>query len=83
MRKISLLFGVALLVTPALACAQSNGAETSDGHYSYRFDDDPLGAVPGGAWSDWFKGHTRRPRSTLIRPRVQFVPELLKSSENI
>ncbi len=84
MRKLSTLLGVALFLTPALGFAQGTpGEDTRDGRYSYRFDDDPLGAVQGGPWTDWFRVRAQPPRTTLIRPRVQFIPELLKSTENI
>ncbi len=55
----------------------------TDGHYEYSFPDDALDAAPNGPYLDWFRHRIRQPRATLIRPRVQFIPELIKSCEGI
>jgi hypothetical protein len=49
--------------------------------YEHTFDDDPLDANPNITRSLHISGRRRTPRVTLIRPRMQFVPELLKSVE--
>ena len=75
---------VALAAAPAAAQDTTHVKTTSrpDG-YAYAFDDDPLQA---GGISASFPRITVRPRAgggTLIRPRIQFVMELLKTVESI
>lgn len=51
--------------------------------YTYEFLDDPLaarGVVPGGGTITVPK---RQVRTLLIRPRTQFITEMLKSVENL
>jgi hypothetical protein len=56
--------------------------KTSDATgYSYAFDDDPLDALPNSTSSLGIVVRKRAGHVTLIRPRVQFVPEMLKSVE--
>ena len=58
--------------------AKAKEAKGDDG-YGYTFDDDPLNA--GGFGPN--DATIRAARTTLIRPRTSFVPEMLKSVENI
>jgi hypothetical protein len=66
------------------ASAQGTTAATNDGRgYGYKFDDDLLQA-PGLA------GHVaqirilqKQRRDMLIRPRLHFVPEMIKSAEKL
>lgn len=58
-------------------------AETTKDGYGYKFLDDPmqgLGGSPNGAVIKTRPGPIRQ---TLIRPRTNFVPELLKTVENL
>lgn len=86
--KLALL-AVPLLLGSSLAYAQNGTSEPGfrstdrpDG-YQITFVDDPLGAGgldPNGATIAVRKGPVRQ---TLIRPRVTFVSEMLKSVENL
>jgi hypothetical protein len=58
------------------------GGEKADG-YGYEFSDDPLNAGGFGPNDATIKVRPRAARTTLIRPRTTFVPEMLKSVENI
>lgn len=54
-----------------------------DGGYGYEFDDDPLNAGGFGPNDATIRVRPKAARTTLIRPRTSFVPEMLKSVENI
>lgn len=75
----------AFVVTPA-ALAQAprdaKGGGDPDG-YGYEFDDDPLNAGGFGPNDATIRVRPKAARTTLIRPRTSFVPEMLKSVENI
>ena len=49
----------------------------------YSFDDDPLNAGGFGPNDATIRVRARAARTTLIRPRTSFVPEMLKSVENL
>ncbi len=75
----------ALLVSAAwapAAFAQTETSTTEDG-YGYSFDDDPLNAGGFGPNDATIRVRKKAARTTLIRPRTSFVPEMLKSVENI
>jgi hypothetical protein len=69
----------------ALAQAGEAGVKDSktDEGYGYEFDDDPLNAGGFGPNDATIRVRPRAARTTLIRPRTSFVPEMLKSVENI
>ena len=71
-------------VAPA-AFAQAGAVKDtkSDEGYGYEFDDDPLNAGGFGPNDATIRVRPRAARTTLIRPRTSFVPEMLKSVENI
>ncbi len=71
----------AVLASSALAFAQDKG-EGKEG-YGYEFDDDPLSAGGFGPNDATIRVRPRAARTTLIRPRTSFVPEMLKSVENL
>jgi hypothetical protein len=48
---------------------------------TYVFDDDPMVGDTLGAGSERIRVRPRGARSTLIRPRVQFIREIFKSTE--
>jgi uncharacterized membrane protein len=75
---------VALSLTAGAASAQKEIAESkTDDGYGYSFDDDPLNAGGFGPNDATIRVRARAARTTLIRPRTSFVPEMLKSVENL
>lgn len=89
------LFGIvaaAVLLTSASAFAQqpgggkANATATGGGKdegYGYEFSDDPLAAGGFGPSDATIRVRPGPVRTTLIRPRTSFVPEMLKSVENL
>lgn len=75
--------------TSAFALAQAKetagekGAGDKPDGYGYEFDDDPLSAGGFGPNDAQIRVRKKAPRVTLIRPRTSFVPEMLKSVENL
>jgi len=85
---VSLALGAAAMVVTPMAFAQDKGGakvkeSKSDEGYGYTFDDDPLNAGGFGPNDATIRVRPRAARTTLIRPRTSFVPEMLKSVENI
>jgi len=81
---------VVLLATPSFAqdapaggTAGAGGGSGGSGDYGYRFEDDPLSAGGFGPADATIRVRPGPVRTTLIRPRTSFVPEMLKSVENI
>jgi hypothetical protein len=75
---------LALLASPSFAQeAASPGTSTGSGDYGYKFEDDPLSAGGFGPADATIRVRPGPVRTTLIRPRTSFVPEMLKSVENI
>ena len=82
----SILFIVACLLVSTSVFADVNkltNTNKDSGGYGYEFDDDPLNAGGFGPNDSLIKVRPRAARATLIRPRTSFVPELLKSVEDI
>jgi hypothetical protein len=79
-------FGAAVLASSAVVFAQAKetaaGGDKGEG-YGYEFDDDPLNAGGFGPNDATIRVRPRAARTTLIRPRTSFVPEMLKSVENL
>jgi len=73
---------LSLVVTSAAFAQEVATQDTSDG-YGYSFDDDPLNAGGFGPNDATIRVRAKAARTTLIRPRTSFVPEMLKSVENI
>jgi hypothetical protein len=77
-----------LVVTPSVfaqgktAVKESKSGGDAEG-YGYTFEDDPLNAGGFGPNDATIRVRPRAARTTLIRPRTSFVPEMLKSVENI
>jgi hypothetical protein len=65
------------------AGAVTNTAGGGTGDYGYKFEDDPLAAGGFGPSDATIRVRPGPVRTTLIRPRTSFVPEMLKSVENI
>ena len=72
----------AILASSAFAFAQDKAGGDKEG-YGYEFDDDPLSAGGFGPNDATIRVRPRAARTTLIRPRTSFVPEMLKSVENL
>lgn len=68
---------------PAAGGDAAGGGGGSGEGYGYEFDDDPLNAGGFGPSDATIRVRPRAARTTLIRPRTSFVPEMLKSVENI
>jgi hypothetical protein len=71
--------GVLLFATEALA----QGKGKKEEGYGYDFSDDPLNAGGFGPHDATIRVRPGPVRTTLIRPRTSFVPEMLKSVENL
>ena len=98
-RVFGFIAAAALLLTSASAFAQApaggaapgggaGGAKASGGGgkdegYGYEFSDDPLAAGGFGPNDATIRVRPGPVRTTLIRPRTSFVPEMLKSVENL
>lgn len=78
-----------LMAAPSFAQDASGGtgvtqsAGDSSGDTKYKFEDDPLSAGGFGPADATIRVRPGPVRTTLIRPRTSFVPEMLKSVENI
>jgi hypothetical protein len=68
---------------PAATPAAGAGGSGGSGDYGYKFEDDPLSAGGFGPADATIRVRPGPVRTTLIRPRTSFVPEMLKSVENI
>src|SRR6266851_3263489 len=76
---------------PAAPAAGGGGAAKAagaapagkDSGYGYEFTDDPLNAGGFGPNDATIRVRPGPVRTTLIRPRTSFVPEMLKSVENL
>ncbi|MGO9839511.1 MAG: hypothetical protein ACLP1X_35470 [Polyangiaceae bacterium] len=67
----------------APAAGGAAAATSGSGDYGYKFEDDPLAAGGFGPSDATIRVRPGPVRTTLIRPRTSFVPEMLKSVENI
>jgi hypothetical protein len=67
----------------AAGAAPAAGGSGGSGDYGYKFEDDPLAAGGFGPADATIRVRPGPVRTTLIRPRTSFVPEMLKSVENI
>ena len=76
----------AVLCLSTAAWAQDVTETDSEGDedgYGYEFSDDPLSAGGFGPNDATIRVRPGPVRRTLIRPRTSFVPEMLKSVENL
>ena len=67
----------------AAGAGAAGGGSGGNGDYGYKFEDDPLSAGGFGPADATIRVRPGPVRTTLIRPRTSFVPEMLKSVENI
>jgi hypothetical protein len=82
-RIFSVAVGMATFMASGAALAQDKAAGDKGDGYGYEFDDEPLAAGGFGPNDATIRVRPRAARTTLIRPRIQFVDELLKSVENL
>lgn len=82
---VALVAGLSVTLFASIASAQvkSTGGEKKDAGYGYEFSDDPLSAGGFGPNDATIRVRPGPIRTTLIRPRTSFVPEMLKSVENL
>ncbi len=80
-----LAFSVLLALITAAGSARADVESQTRGEdvWYYRFGDDPLNAAANATHGMRIIKRTPAKRVQLIRPRVHFVPELLKSVEHI
>ena len=81
-RPFLFVLAAAALTLASSASAQTKRSDTSDG-YGYEFSDDPLSAGGFGPNDATIRVRPGPVRTMLIRPRTSFVPEMLKSVENL
>ena len=81
-RHLSLVLAFAALSWVSTAAAQTKRSDNTDG-YGYEFSDDPLSAGGFGPTDATIRVRPGPVRTMLIRPRTSFVPEMLKSVENL
>ncbi|HEY4118235.1 MAG TPA: hypothetical protein VGM56_10275 [Byssovorax sp.] len=76
---------LAVLGTAGAAAAQTTNGEPkkADDHYAYVFTDELLQGNNHGAADTQIHVMRGGMRDRLLRPRVQFVTEMLKSVENM
>jgi hypothetical protein len=76
--------GCVLVAADAFAqAAKPAGGGGKEEGYGYEFSDDPLSAGGFGPNDATIRVRPGPVRTTLIRPRTSFVPEMLKSVENL
>ena len=84
---LALCAGLAILVFTTTALADdhdvANVRDTGTGDLTYEFFDDPLAADGIAPTGGDIRVVTRQIRTLLIRPRTQFVTQMLKSVEDL
>ncbi len=82
---VSILAAASMMLVVSSAFAQDDGTKATDTKegYGYEFSDDPLSAGGFGPNDATIRVRPGPVRTTLIRPRTSFVPEMLKSVENL
>jgi len=71
------------LARPALAQESTYEEKKTDNGQDVRFKDDPMSAIAGNPVGAQLTGFHPPKRFDLMRPRKNFVPELLKTVENM
>ncbi len=83
---VAMAAGVSAFLFASAALAQgvrSTDAASGGEGYGYEFDDDPLAAGGFGPNDATIRVRPGPVRTTLIRPRISFVDQMLKSVENL
>jgi hypothetical protein len=85
LKKIACSVTASCVVFAMVSTASAQGVKESsaDDGYGYEFEDDPLAAGGFGPNDSRIRVRRGAQRSTLIKPRTQFITELLKSVENL
>ncbi len=78
-----LLFSTAAFAQGGSKVKTTDDEGGGDDGYGYEFGDDPLSAGGFGPNDATIRVRPGPVRRTLIRPRTSFVPEMLKSDENL
>jgi hypothetical protein len=81
--SVVLISGVVSAQAAPPAAPPGGGGAGKDSGYGYEFSDDPLNAGGFGPNDATIRVRPGPVRTTLIRPRTSFVPEMLKSVENL
>ena len=81
---------ISLLLISSSSAAQSRSTDALTSHrgdnddgYSVIFKDDPLQGLSQGATGAVIRIRPRTPRTMLLRPRLQFVKQMLWSLEGL
>ncbi len=85
-KKLLILFNALiaiLLACPAASARETARVQDTGRDVTYEFYDDPLAAGNLAPRGGGITVVNRRIRTLLIRPRAQFVTEMLKSVENL
>lgn len=82
-KRVALAGFVSMSVLLSASAAFAQDKPKDEGGYGYEFTDDPLNAGGFGPNDATIRVRPGAVRSTLIRPRTSFVPEMLKSVENL
>ena len=80
---VGLAVGAFVALSASTSFAQQTKASDTKEGYGYEFSDDPLSAGGFGPNDATIRVRPGPVRTTLIRPRTSFVPEMLKSVENL
>ncbi len=72
----------ALFLFAGVSSAQVKTTKANDG-YGYLFEDDPLNAGGFSSGEATIRVRPGAPRATLIRPRISFIPSMLRSVEHL
>ena len=80
---VASLVAVGMFFTASSVLAADKDEKKEGDGYGYEFSDDPLSAGGFGPNDATIRVRPGPVRRTLIRPRTSFVPEMLKSVENL
>ena len=83
MKKMALLMSIGVSALIVSTAGQARAEERASTGYEYKFVDDPLQADGLGGTTPQILVLKVKHRERLMRPRLQFVSEMLKSVENM
>ena len=86
-KLVATMVGLGVFLIASFAWSQPRTVEgveeSGEKGYGYEFDDDPLAAGGFGPNDATIRVRPGPVRTTLIRPRISFVDNMLKSVENL